>query len=608
MDRHVVLMLAASLLGALTFVASARAQDAPPAEDSEEPPSEGSPKPAEDEKLARAKELFRRADALRLAGDCANALPIYAASRDLVASVPNTLNAAICAAKTERGGEALELYASLLAGHRDQLTEDELRSVQAEMTRLRAALGQLDVSGEPGALLVVDGRRRGELPLIGPIYVRPGAQEVRVVKQGYEPLVTTVAVRKGEMTRLQASLRPLTASGRVVVEAPSGAELWVDGSPVGQLPFDGLFAPGKHVYQVIDDGLGSPLASMTVVVGQTVQLNPQLTPLGPTVTIATQPPEAALVVNGVPVGDGRWQGRLPAGEVVVEARSEGYVAARRTVTLAASGTLQRIDVTLEVDRTHPRWAQVEEGPGGRFWLEAVGGVVVGPGLEGGAASSCASAVACDTSTLLGWGLGLRAGYELPFKLSIELSGGYVAMGQDLTRTLRDPFIDAAGQEQVVDYQLRDQRRLRGGYLLGGVGYRLPVIDGFEVRGHVGLGPVFLSGRDVVSGAALLGDQGDPVGVIGSGDAHVSVGLLVAPSLDFGIDLDPFVFGLGVQAFVVPLDGASSELGDVVQLDDCNPSAQPTDAACAPNESLVGDEALYGPHVSFMPQLHAGYRF
>lgn len=603
------LVLAASLLAPLTLTLTAAAQEAPPAETEEGPEvTQAPPASPEDEKLARAKELFRRADALRVAGDCLEALPLYAESRALVPSVPNTLNAAICAAQSDRGGEALELYAGLLSGHRDRLSQDELRSVQAEMTRLRAVLGQLDVSGEPGALLVVDGRRRGELPLVGPIYVRPGAQEVRVVKQGYEPLSTTVAIRAGEMTKLQATLRPLTASGRVVVAGPEGAELWVDGSPVGELPFEGLFAPGKHTHQIIGDGVGSSLASMTVVAGQTVRLAPELAPLGPPLVVATQPPEAELVVNGVAVTGGRWQGRLPAGAVAFEARAEGYLATRQELTLAAGDPSQRLELKLEVDRSHPRWAPVEKGLEGRFWLEAVGGPMFGPELEGGASASCATAVACDASVLIGWSLGVRAGYELPFGLGFELSAGYLAFGQDLDRTLRDPFVDTTGTAQQVDYALRDQRRLRGGYVLGGLGYRYPVIDGFEIRGHLAVGPVFLSGRDVVSGEAILGGQRAPVGVVGSGRANLGVGLLLAPSIDVGYELDGFVFGIGLQANILPLDGPSSELGDVVQLDPCDASAQPTPPSCAPNETLVGDEEIYGPHVSFSPLLHAGYRF
>src|SRR5262245_1540489 len=61
------------------------------------------------ERLAEAKRWFRQGNALREAGDYERALEFYQRSRALVASAPNTINAAFCLDRLGRYDEALEL-------------------------------------------------------------------------------------------------------------------------------------------------------------------------------------------------------------------------------------------------------------------------------------------------------------------------------------------------------------------------------------------------------------------------------------------------------------------------------------------------------------------
>src|SRR6185295_11202360 len=87
---------------------------------------ETSDPPAQDATLAKAKQLFDEADALRKAGDCERALPLFERSRALYPSVPNTMNAAPCLTQLGRIDEALDLEELLLARHRGELRPDEL--------------------------------------------------------------------------------------------------------------------------------------------------------------------------------------------------------------------------------------------------------------------------------------------------------------------------------------------------------------------------------------------------------------------------------------------------------------------------------------------------
>ncbi|MCA9620578.1 MAG: PEGA domain-containing protein, partial [Myxococcales bacterium] len=432
---------------------------------------------------------------LRKTGSCERAAVLYLKSRALFPSVANTLNAAVCLAKVEREDEALELYQELVGRMRDQLQADELAAIGPEMQRLRSLLGTVDVAGDVGATLVIDGRSRGTLPLAGPIPIRPGAHDVRVLKEGFEVWSTAVDAKVGQVTALRATLKPLGASGRLVVTGPTGGELLVDGAPLGQLPFDGVLGPGPHVVQVVAGDSGSALQPIVVAAGQRTALSPPIGPLGGRLELVTEPHTAALIIDGVAVWSGRWRGRLPVGKQRIEAEEEGYHRAVQELVVDVTDEARRITLTLERDESHPRWAAA--APSGAFFVEALGGPALAPSLGSSAEATC-SEVACEAGVPLGYTFGLRGGYELPIRLSFELEGGFFAMNRSLSRST--PLTVPTGADPLaVIYTFDDALRLRGGFVMGGVGYRLPVAGPFAVRAHALLGLMFLRARDAATG-------------------------------------------------------------------------------------------------------------
>ncbi len=328
-------------------------------------PTNTQPQPTASD-LDEAKRLFKEGNGLLDAGAYEEALGRFLSSRDKVASMANTKNAAICLDKLERYDEAYELYLELAGSFADKLRAGERTALQREVKRLKAKLGQVEVVANVTGVLVIDGRPRGKLPRAA-VPVLPGRRAVHVIEQGYESFKTEVQVVAGATVKVNAELDALDAIGKLRIDEPSGAEVYVDGARVGLVPFNGVLSAGRHYYQLRKGDEGSAPQAVAIVNGQTALAEPKLEPLGPKLAVSVEPATAELMVGDVPVGKGRWEGRLPLGDWQLSGREEGYETAIRKLKVGPDAEAAVV-LRLEPDRAHPRW----EGAG-RFWVEVFGG-------------------------------------------------------------------------------------------------------------------------------------------------------------------------------------------------------------------------------------------
>ncbi len=322
---------------------------------------EATREPVAPPEMAEAKELFRKGNELRRAGDCQQALVYFTRSRRAYPSVANTVNGAYCLSQLERLDEALEMAESALIDFASELTPEQREMLGPTIRSLRKRVGSLEVQSNVSGMLVIDGRHRGTLPLAGPVRVLPGKRKIRIVKDGYRTYETELGIVAEQTSSVDAKLEPLARSGLLRASAPEavGARLFVDGALVGELPWTGQLAPGRHlvVAQLGDRGTGP--SAVEVVAGQEVAVAPRLAPLGPTVRILAAPEDATLTIDGVRVDPGGWQGRLPVGQHSIRVMGEGYLEQRHTlvVTEAHAGDL---DIKLVADKNHPRWSAGKE--------------------------------------------------------------------------------------------------------------------------------------------------------------------------------------------------------------------------------------------------------
>src|SRR5262249_4894271 len=85
-----------------------------------------------------------------------------------------------------------------------QLFKDAPADYQSEVAdavkELNALMGPLVVAGDvpEGASLFIDNRLRGKLPLAAPLRLSKGVRQIRVEKEGFEPIAASVEVSAGQ--------------------------------------------------------------------------------------------------------------------------------------------------------------------------------------------------------------------------------------------------------------------------------------------------------------------------------------------------------------------------------------------------------------------------
>jgi len=598
----------------LCGVSTAAAQsDGPPAPDPTTTATATSPPPPAKPtggKLQKAKQLFREGNRLRRAGDYERALTYFLRSSKLVASVPNITNAAICLDKLERYDEALEHYELLLTKFHDELGGEQRQSVSKVMRWLRSKLGSVDVIANVDGALIIDGRPRGQLPLMTPVRVMPGTRRIHVFKDGFHTFEKSVEVKVGQTLSVPAKLEALAFAGRLQVDtlATKGGQVFIDGAMVGQAPWQGRLAPGKHVLWVVRGDTGSAPESVAIVRGQTVKATPAMSSLSGLLRFELEPPSAELRINGVLVGNGNWYGRLPLGKHTIDVREEGYLSKNEQFDVIA-GKSSSFELRLTVDEAHARWGAQRSG---EIFFDLIGGFVYAPSLGSAAEEHCEDKECRDNPGAFGAMVGARAGYELWFGLSVEAAGGYLSMGKRVHRTLNDTFgATQNGQKVSVDtrYLLTDDMSIGGPFAAAGVGYRLELGPYAQLRSHVLVGALFASTSDAIRGTVTASGGTLPVAVDGSGAASSSTNMFVMPELRVGARFGGFSVGAGVAVGIFVLEGAQYDNSGLALLDsNCDADNNPTGVDCTPARGFVTGERAHGPFVMISPSVSLGYAF
>ncbi|MFO0572760.1 MAG: PEGA domain-containing protein [Polyangia bacterium] len=127
------------------------------------------------------------------------------------------------------GGQELAAQDLLRRCRRDarpgSLSEELLRRSEAVLAQKRAPSGELSVLGPRRALLSVDGRLLGALPLSQPLLLGPGPHEVRLRLGGRELRSTvTITAGRGALLRFVGAAGAVTATPAVGLVVDTGGE------------------------------------------------------------------------------------------------------------------------------------------------------------------------------------------------------------------------------------------------------------------------------------------------------------------------------------------------------------------------------------------------
>ena len=212
------------------------------------------------------------------------------------------------------------------------------------------------------AEVVVDGGfhlRLGEISLL-----RKGRYQLRAEAQGYYPLEADLDVGPRRNQEFIYEMTPLP--GRVTFASkPPGARVLVDGEDIGETPLAEDVAAGARAVVITKENYQPAYLGIDVEGREQPQsVDAELLPDWADVTIPSDPPNAAVSVDGVQVGVTPGPVPIPSGESRILVKLPGYkgwrdilhVTARQPLNLP-SIKLERADGLLDV-RSTPRGASV----------------------------------------------------------------------------------------------------------------------------------------------------------------------------------------------------------------------------------------------------------
>jgi len=432
------LFAVAAMVLALMQAVPARAQSAAPAASSDTPSASSSgPLPASPPDTAakkQAEERFVRGLQIARTQAWDAALAEFLASRELFPTRVALKNAAMCLEQLHRYAEGAEMLDELFERFGAGLPSEERMTLMDMNERLRRNTASLSVdANQPGASVVVDNRERGTTPLPKPLLVDAGTHHIRIFKEGFSPFETQIVVAGQQQKAVRAELKALEQAGKLVVQEASGQplEVVIDGAVVGKTPWTGALSVGVHTVWLRGDGeLGTPPSSATVFANQVSTLTLGATKLDAQLRVEPTPSNARVDIDGVPVGNGVWEGRLKSGRHRIEVAAPGFIAFREDKSVA-SGQREIARVTLERDSSDPIWRAKVFRP--HLYVELFGGPAWSPSFKGSADAACAAGECSDRSRPMGFLGGARGGYQLTSGLGLELFLGYVRMSESMTR-------------------------------------------------------------------------------------------------------------------------------------------------------------------------------
>jgi hypothetical protein len=135
-----------------------------------------------------------------------------------------------------------------------------------------AAQGEIKVCSEPtGGRLYLNGKDVGQTPLVlsG---LRPGEYGIRVLKEGCRPYEVQVHITPGERKTVWAYLE-VTKGVIAAKSEPAGAEVFLDGKPVGVTPFEAKgLSPKRYSVRMEKPGYEPWKGSAAVKAGESAEI------------------------------------------------------------------------------------------------------------------------------------------------------------------------------------------------------------------------------------------------------------------------------------------------------------------------------------------------
>ncbi|MFC1544446.1 PEGA domain-containing protein [Gemmatimonadota bacterium] len=191
------------------------------------------------------------------------------------------------------------------------------------------------VSDPPGAIISLNGRVAGQAPAT--IVLQEGPHDLMLELEGFIPHSEKIEVVGGQSRTMTISLRHVPVGSVRVTSTPDGAQVYLDGDPVGATPVMLTdVTAGKHAIEISKEGFDSVTESVEIIAGAISGIDAALvrsgradlvlrsTLTGARVFVDGQPQSTTLPVASIELRPGRHE---------VSVKAAGYSTWRKTVEL-----------------------------------------------------------------------------------------------------------------------------------------------------------------------------------------------------------------------------------------------------------------------------------
>jgi hypothetical protein len=163
---------------------------------------------------AQAEALIRQATELRRAGKDARAYPLLLEAYTIHTSPRTAIQLGLVEMQLGQWLQAELHLTEGLAFQRDPWVWSNRASLEQSLARVKAAIGEVVVSGAPaGAEVVINGKQAGVLPRAGPVRVGEGPVNVEVRAANHRPESRSINLLGGKREEVTVALQRTQASG-----------------------------------------------------------------------------------------------------------------------------------------------------------------------------------------------------------------------------------------------------------------------------------------------------------------------------------------------------------------------------------------------------------
>ncbi len=246
--------IALTLAGPLSSVATAQA-----------PKSAVTAKPLAQSLTGGAKADYDAAKVLASDGDFAGALIKFQSAYDQSKDPRLLYNIAFCEKNLRHYAKAIAALQRYLAEGTGLLTDKDRKEADGLIQTFQPFTTNATFKvSEDGAQIFVDDAPAGVSPLAAPVVLDIGERHIRVVKDGFKPFEKTLPVGGSAAVAVDVVLEKEVHEGHIVVDAPAGASIVLDGSPPSTGKLDATVPAGGHQLRVTAPGM-RPFQSEVVI-------------------------------------------------------------------------------------------------------------------------------------------------------------------------------------------------------------------------------------------------------------------------------------------------------------------------------------------------------